>query len=74
MAHELSIDGGRAAMFYVGEKPWHRLGTQLEAPPSSEAAIAAAGLDWTVHEGPAVRRGTSAIVRVAKAFRHRSHR
>jgi phage/plasmid-like protein (TIGR03299 family) len=52
VAHEIFIDDGRAAMFYVGEKPWHKLGTQLKQPPSSEAAIAAAGLNWTVVKVP----------------------
>jgi phage/plasmid-like protein (TIGR03299 family) len=52
MAHELLIEDGRAAMFYVNEAPWHGLGTRLVAPPSSEAAIRAARLDWTVAKVP----------------------
>lgn len=52
MAHELFIEDGQAAMFYVGKEPWHGLGTKLEHPPTSEEAIEAAGLDWTVVKAP----------------------
>jgi phage/plasmid-like protein (TIGR03299 family) len=52
MAHELLIDDGQAAMFYVDERPWHGLGTRLTAPPSSREAIEAARLDWSVVKVP----------------------
>ena len=49
MAHELEINAdGSARMFFVGDKPWHGLGMELDAPPSIEDAIKLAGLDWTV--------------------------
>jgi phage/plasmid-like protein (TIGR03299 family) len=52
MAHELFIDNGRAAMFYVDAPAWHGLGTKLDAPPTSREAIRAAGLEWTVVKAP----------------------
>jgi phage/plasmid-like protein (TIGR03299 family) len=49
MAHELNFENGEASMMYVGDVPWHGLGTRLEAAPqTAEAAIIAAHLDWQV--------------------------
>lgn len=39
-------------LFYVGETPWHGLGTKIETAPTSEDAIVAAGLDWNVIQEP----------------------
>lgn len=55
MAHELLIENGKAAMFYVDAAPCHGLGTPLKTPPTSEEAIRAANLDWQVAKVPLSR-------------------
>lgn len=35
-------------MFYVRQKPWHGLGTEVKEAPSSTDALIYAGLDWEV--------------------------
>ena len=37
MAHNLEIRNGEASMSYVGESPWHKLGTQLNKPGLSRS-------------------------------------
>jgi len=52
MAHDLSIEDGKAAMMYVGEVPWHGLGQKLDKPATSAEAIEAARLNWEVAKVP----------------------
>ena len=53
MAHELEIKNGVAQMAYVGEVPWHGLGTELQPGATVEEILAAAGLNWEVGLYPA---------------------
>lgn len=50
MAHEIEIRDGKAQMMYVGEVPWHKLGTKLDNVATAEQAIKAGGLDWQVEK------------------------
>jgi len=52
MAHELTMENGKASMMYYGETPWHSLGTRLQKPATSEEAIVEAGLNWEVVKKP----------------------
>ena len=50
MAHNLNGD----SMMYVGEEPWHGIGTKLNKPATAEEAITAAKLNYVVSMTPAL--------------------
>lgn len=53
MAHELSIQNGKAEMFSGNNVvPWHKLGTVVSGLLTAAEAIKAAHLDWTVKPMP----------------------
>jgi len=62
MAHEIEVVDGKAKMIFVGDVPWHGLGTKFELAPSIEEAIKAAGLDWEVVKQSLVIKGTDTDV------------
>ncbi len=49
MAHDLFQD----SMVYVGDKPWHGLGTKIAASSTAKQFLEAANLDWKVSLDPA---------------------
>ena len=40
------------SVMFVGQPAWHKIGTVLDNPPTTEQVIVEAGLDWTVIEEP----------------------
>ena len=50
MAHQLDFSKGRAGMAYVGERPWHGLGTLLTDDADLDQWRIAAGLDYQVEK------------------------
>ena len=71
MSHELEIVDGKANMVYVGEVPWHGLGTEIPPDLTPDQVLEKAGLDWTVEKQPCyvrlngklVEAGIQALVR-----------
>lgn len=68
--HELEMRAdGTAKMFYVGETPWHGLGTRFEtAPATAAAAMAAADQDYTVSKRPVRYYGGNALLEFAGQY------
>ena len=54
MAHELEMINGEAQMAYVGDVPWHGLGTKVEQDLTPAQFQEVAGLNWTVEKQPIV--------------------
>ena len=52
MAHEIDMTTGVAAVFTVGEPPWHGLGANITQAQTSGQAITLAHLDWDVELWP----------------------
>lgn len=52
MAHEIDMSTGQAAVFTVGEPPWHGLGANIQEAQTSQEAITLAHLDWGVELWP----------------------
>jgi phage/plasmid-like protein (TIGR03299 family) len=50
MAHELEMIDGKGQMVYVGDTPWHGLGTQIPNDLTPEQILKTAKLDWTVEK------------------------
>lgn len=64
MAHELTIrEDNKVEMAYVGEKPWHGLGQEMQAGASIDEWKIGAGMDWTVESSRVVyrARGSSKV-------------
>lgn len=50
MSHELEMVNGKAQMAYVGDVPWHGLGTQVNPDLTPREMLEVAGLDWRVEK------------------------
>lgn len=52
MAHMIDVTTGKAAIAYVGEKPWHGLGSELTAGASIDVWTKESGLNFDVVRAP----------------------
>lgn len=50
MAHMIDMSNDRANMAYVGDKPWHGLGSELQPGADIDTWRVAAGLNWTAEQ------------------------
>lgn len=71
MSHEIEFQDGKAQMAWVGQVPWHGLGTKVDPDLTPDEMMTAAGVDWSVRKEPAfielegkrIDIGRSALVR-----------
>lgn len=73
MSHNIEFHPttGKPMIAYVGETPWHGLGTEVPADLTPQQMLEAAGLDWTVscrnqayiHDERYMQSGDQALVR-----------
>ena len=61
MAHMIDQTTGRAAIAYVGDAPWHRLGQKLTAGASIDQWRVEAGLNYTVERTPVMFNAVSSL-------------
>ena len=66
MSHLIDMTNGAAAIAYVGEKPWHGLGNELERGASIDVWCESAGLNWSAERTPLYYRAIPDM-RVLKA-------
>lgn len=52
MAHEIDMSNGKPSVAFIGEVPWHGLGTKLEPNSPLTVWCKEAGLDWIAKESP----------------------
>jgi phage/plasmid-like protein (TIGR03299 family) len=67
LAHNLATINGAVAMVYQGGTPWHKLGVRLPSITSVAEALAAANINYTVHEEP-LYLANGAVVPTRKAI------
>ena len=60
MTHLIDMSTGQAAMAYVGEAPWHKLGQRLTAGADLETWRCEAGLAYSVERTPVLFQRTGA--------------
>ena len=54
-------EDGQVEMMYVGQVPWHGLGTKVEKEVTAAAAIKLAGLDWACDKRSIFTKGLSDV-------------
>lgn len=52
MAHAIDFSNNRANIAYVGAKPWHGLGAQMDADQPLDVWLKQAGMDWQAKKAP----------------------
>lgn len=66
--HGIDQSTGRAAMAYVGQMPWHGLGTAVREPMLASEAMRLGGLDWEVTKLPVYTMHDGACIDVPDTY------